>query len=268
MKLQIVESEKRSRRALNELVQFDSSFELLSNHNGLRKNKLHIAMGTSGSGKSTFVRSVLLDLIKKNPEKRILVFLTEETVDDFKDEMSRTQFSFDENCNLFVESDQTHGFKTVKNWFLFLEEIVLSLSIDLLIIDNITTFCLYNDQRANIQSQTISYLKRFTQSKQIATLMIAHTNSEVNDNCHRLINENDIRGSKSVINFCEFIYILQRFDINGFFYPTVRIKKARGQDPKNLIFLLKYNSEQRLYLSDLPITFKEFKDAYDKRNKL
>lgn len=265
MKFSLTKSEVNTLNTVSKTEMFKTGFNFLKAHNGLREEKMHLFMASTGAGKSTLTRSLILDCLKNNADKNILLVVSEESIDDVKAEFSRTDLIDIEKPNLFIIAEQTYP---EENFLLRLGEYIKNNNIHVMIYDNITTSFLYNDKKASEQFKIAKELKKITQHNFLVSILIAHTNAEINDNCSRLINENDIRGSKSIVNLVEFLYIMQRFELSGHFYPTIRIKKHRSQDPDDKMFRLVYNKATKLYQSDLKITFKEFKEAYDGRDKL
>ena len=79
---------------------------------------------------------------------------------------------------------------------------------------------------------------------------------------------NDIRGCKSIINVVQYCYILQRFHINEFYFPTLRITKHRGQTVDEKMYYITYDKEKNLYIEDRHLDFEEMKDNFKRRNVL
>ena len=57
-------SERDLHKEMKELLYFDSRFNFLRVHNGLRKSQYHLLIGPSGCGKSSLCRSVVADCAK------------------------------------------------------------------------------------------------------------------------------------------------------------------------------------------------------------
>jgi len=267
-KLLISKSEVETLNKTNNSTVFKSSFQFLRAHLGLREGKLHLLIGTTGGGKSTVVRSIILDFLKYNPTKNILLILSEETKKDLKGDICKTEFMQLKEPNLFIFSEQEENVTTVKDYFVTIENVIKENKIHALVFDNLTTSAIYNDKKPDEQFRISKIIKSLTQKYYLASLVIAHTNSQVSDNSRDLIEPNDIRGSKSIANICEFLYILQRFILSGYFYQTLRINKHRSQAPEEKIFRLNYSKVTNLYDYDMPITFKDFKEANNARDKL
>lgn len=264
----LTKGETATRRAIVNNVEIKSCFNFLKSHNGLRPGKLHLAIGTTGSGKSTLVRALVLDILKNNPEQSLVLYLSEENEEDLRDEFSQANVTFEKPVNLFVLSEDQHANASASDLLNLIENKVKTSKATVLIFDNITTSLAYNDQSPSDQFKFISKIKTLTKKLNIATLLIAHTNSQTSDNSNQLIKETDIRGSKSIVNLVEFLYIIQRFQIKEFYFTAIRIIKHRGQNITASVFRLVYQKAIRSFENDKEINFETFKEAFRERNHL
>lgn len=246
-------------------VHFASKFGFLNAHNGFRRGCMHLALGTTGGGKSTLTRSMLRDLIF-NPENKIHVgiWLSEETIDDYKAQLAQGMPSHDKLLNTEALSELDSPGMTELGFFEWLE----FNKPDVVIFDNITTSKFYMDKRPDAQAAFSTKLKSITKRLNIAMVVIAHTDSNVSDSQKGIININQIRGAKTICNLVEFAYILQRFEVGTGYFPTLRIVKSRSQTLIHNLYLLKYDPRLRSYTEDSPLDFKKFKEVYGQRNKL
>jgi len=253
---------------MSKTVQIKSSYAFLNAHNGLRKGFTHVVLGTTGGGKSTFVRSLIRDVLFGNSAKqKILFWATEESHEECLTEMSFGLPSCDalNSVSIFSESDEL---MSEKEYILYLTSLIEERQPDVFIMDNITTSAMYEGQSVRQQGAFSKHLKRICKINNVALVIIAHTGAEVSDNMPRLINENDIRGGKQIVNLCEFLYILQRFQIGESFFPTLRVKKHRGQDVDATMYSLSYDKHTRSFKNDNPIPFDRFKEMFKNRNVL
>lgn len=242
-----------------------SRFGFLNSHNGLRPGKLHTMMGVSGGGKSTMIRSMIRDFAfcKENTDKRMMVWLSEESVEDFRVEFSRSGLDHERLVSISIFSELDEQMTPTK-----FQEILVNQAPAVLLYDNITTSSFYADRTIRDQNRFCQWMKKLTKTENIATVMIAHTGANVNDSMNRLIEMNDIRGSKAIVNLSEFFYILQRFQLKESFFPTITISKSRGQDVVNRIYKLDYDKHFRSYTGDVAIDFEKFKKMFNERNRL
>jgi hypothetical protein len=140
--------------------------------------------------------------------------------------------------------------------------------VDIVFFDNVTTSEFYMDQDIETQSYFIKQLKEKTGAAKVPMVLVAHTGADITENSHRLISMNDIRGCKSIINLVQYCYILQRFHIADFYFPTLRITKHRGQTVENKMYYIEFCKEKNLYIKDRAINFEEMKENFKRRNVL
>jgi predicted ATP-dependent serine protease len=246
-----------------------TSFDFLKVHYGLRPGKLHALMGVTSGGKSTLVRSIVEDIYKNNNQlTRVLIWLSEESAEEYRHESDKLEINDTSKRSVQVISEQDFE----KPNQLYFIETVKSERPDILILDNITTSSFYNYQTPLEQQAFAKRIKKITQDLDIATLIVCHTGAQVNMNHCRLININDISGTKALPNLIQHFYIMQSMIVpNGqkdYIFNTVRVLKNRGYDMPTDIFLLKYNQEKRKYENGKTANFKDFKEIFSKRNKL
>ena len=260
------EDEQESYFTENEKTEFKSRLAFLNSHNGLRKNKTHLFIAPTGVGKSTFVRTLVRDVIFNNKDSRVFVWLTEETVDEFKSQLSYGLPSHEILNNIEIASEQESELEenTLKIW---LEDYISMSEPDVVICDNITTSKLYAEKKVSEQSKIAHWFKRLAGYGN-ALFLIAHTGAEVRENQSRLIDENDIRGSKAITTLVEFLYILQPIWVNQTLYQFLKIKKHRGQDLMHGLYRLNYKKDIKAFENDISVDFEKFADTFKLRNKL
>lgn len=245
-----------------------SELSFVSQHNGFRNGKLHLFLGTAGAGKSTLVRTILNDYLDNNAGDA-LVYLSEETLNDFASAIYQSNFDGVKGRRVDIISEVDFlvedGFKMNID-FLFRKFSETDASI--IIFDNITTSMLYNDRKPEEQSDFVHKLKVLAHRINKPIILIAHTSANVSRYTSSLISENDIRGSKSITNFVEFLYILQVFEVGENRISTLRNIKARDQEIAHHLHILFYNHKYRVYSATEPYKFEDFKEAFSKRNKL
>lgn len=260
--LETNETEKALFKENREYTAWFSKFSFLLQHNGFRPGGLHTFLGTTGGGKSTLMRSLLIDALKLNPGKTLGVYLSEESKDDL-----RASLSVLEGCDFSraeVVSELDGGPEVFRD---FVERIFAG-QYDLVIIDNLTTMNSYNDQKPERQYQVVQFLKKLAVDAGVAIIIVCHTDGKTQDNGNRLLSEIDLRGSKSLVNLTQFLYVMQRFKINENFFPTITIRKYRGHVIEHSLFLLKFNKKTMLFDADVSLPFEEFKKIFKMRNTL
>lgn len=246
-------------------IHFHSAFGFLNSHNGFRRGAIHLVIGNTSGGKSTLIRSLVRDLILHPKNKIHLgIWLSEESINEYKAMLSKGMPSTEEllRSEAFSEMDEMGA--TSETLFKWLEMI----RPDVLIYDNITTSRFYLDKKPEVQASFVLRLKEATKRLGMATILVAHTDSSVNQSHKGFIELNMVRGSKQISNMAEFAYILQRFQIKQEFFATIRTVKHRSQDLVHDLYSLIYDKRWASYIGDKDIDHDKFKEAYERRNKL
>jgi len=260
----ITKTERATLKAENEIIEFKTHLNFLRQHDGFRPGQLHLLLGSTSSGKSTLVRSILVDFISSNPDQGVFLYLTEETKHSFRTAMAYDDHGMD-LTNLEVYSEQDSEASAEKLLFM-LDEAAKS-GTRFLIMDNITTCEFYNDRSYDKQSWLVKELKKNLQRNHISCLCIAHTATGAQASS-KLIDGDDIRGNRSISNLAEYLYALQKFEKGKQIGQAIRLIKHRNHQPNENIFLLKFNKITKLFNQDLAISFEMFKEMFNARNKL
>lgn len=248
---------------------FKSELSFLNSHNGFRRGCFHVALGMPGGGKSTLRNTVILDFAKNNPDKKILLWLSEERVKDFKRDLSHMPEQNKEldNVYIFSEQDNFSKVKDIEKGVELFKELIIKSQCDLFVYDNITTSNIYGASFSD-QNNFISMLKNSLQNLSTSSFILAHTSSAIKQDHRSLIDMNDVRGTKDLTNYTEFLYVLQSFYVKEKTFTTLRTLKFRGQDCDNKMFALHYSKEKRIYDFDGSIDFEVFNGIFSKRNRL
>lgn len=270
MKIEATSEEMEALRESSENVFFPSYYKFLSNHNGFRKKNIHVFLGTSHGGKSTLVRSLILDLCLSEKPKPVLLILSEESVIEFMSEFFRSGIDPDKFTTLYVisEIDEAENFGSAQAFMKYVENYAIEKDIELLFFDNITTSICYMDRTPQEQAIVSIYFKKLAARLDLPVILIAHTGAQCTDNMNRLIEMNDIRGGKTLVNLAHFFYIMQNFHSGNIIASTIRICKHRGQDVVDKFYKLIYIPKARVYAKDERISFSDVKEIFKNRNKL
>lgn len=244
-------------------VNYNTKLKFLKTHNGLRDFKMHLLISPTHAGKSTAIRSILFDILSNNRNKKVLIWLTEETIDEFKSEFCNAFPSHSILDNVALISEQ-NGEPTSAEIKKNVIDAIAMTKCDLIIVDNITTSKTYNSGGFSSQQDTAEWLKRI--SKKHTIFLVAHTNT--GDFNNRFLTEQDIRGGKDIVNLSEFLYILQPITVGEKLFQFINIKKHRGQDTDGKMFRLYYNHILRIFDRDSLVTFSDIKEVFKQRNKL
>lgn len=258
------EIEASDRRQEKEEIHFETALNFLNSHNGFRPGKLHTFMGVSSGGKSTLLRSILWDLNINNPSETIGCIFSEETLDEVKTEVSKIRDECFNPSKITAISELNFDPFAFK----YFDQFIGDNHLNILAWDNCTTSSLYEGKNPDVQFKVIKEVKKLANRHNIPVIIFAHTDGKINDSYHSLINMNDIRGGKGIVNLSEFFYILQRFEIDSHIFPTIRLTKFRGHDVASRLYYLHYKSDRFIYGGDHSLSFEDFKEAYKKRNVL
>lgn len=259
----------------NQNLYYPTEFSFLAQHNGFRPGKMHLFLATAGAGKSTLGRTLLIDVLNSGTIERdhtnVLIWLTEEKRTEFLAEFHRTKFfknRKDLKKRIFIDSEfeqkQTDTFYLLKR----MEQLITKNDIKFIFMDNITTSRLYMGKRPDEQETIALELKRMASARGCPIVIFAHTNAEINNNIRRMINPNDIRGSKGIVNFSEFLYIMQTFHAGERRYTTIYLEKHRGHVINNRFFKMIYNPDRRAFDRDQPLDFESFKQIFKSKDDL
>ena len=270
LEIDITKENRSERMAKRKTRQFPTNIKLFSNHNGLRRNKMHLLIAPTGVGKSTFVRTMIIDFIEHNPEMKVLLWLTEETKEDFEDEFAfgMSDKVAENSENLHVISEQSMGEnETASDVYRSLNDVIEHFNYDLIIIDNLTTSKLYLGSSPKEQEHAAGWLKGLCKND-LALFVIAHSGGSVQENSSKLLDENDIRGNKTLPNLAEFLYILQPFYVGNRLFQFLITKKHRGQPIHSKYIGVKYDKETNTFKESAFVAFEELKKVFKLRNQL
>jgi len=265
---EITKSEKEVLVELQNTQHFRSGFQFLGCHKGFRPSSVHVVMGVSHGGKSTLIRTILLDLLLHNKDKQIGVWLSEETIMDFKTEMSHTKSLDNMNhLHLFSEMD-VPTFKDVKSLMNQINNFIEECKLDILFFDNVTTSFCYADRKVEQQSLVAQKFKNIASKYQVPVVLISHTRKGVSDNYDKQIDMSDIFGSSKLPRIANFFYIMQSYFTDEGRVNIINIAKHRGYPLNNKYFELVYYPKGRVFSIDRKIDFNRMKEIYKSRQRL
>lgn len=239
--------EMEARRDLANTNDWPSNFKFLNSYNGWRAGFAHLFIGNTHVGKSTFVRSLLIDAaIQENA--KILLYLSEESAADFKTEIAFVGKEIEalKKITIYSEQDNAPDQKTVN----VMQELVERIDPNLVFFDNLTTCNEYNISNPSQQANMTQKLKRFFTSKGIPWVIFAHTAKGATQP-RKLVEAEDIRGNSTLANEAQFCAGINKIeDMDGTITSVLRLLKHRGQSVHDKIYTMNYNSRTRLYHGD------------------
>ena len=249
---------------------FSTRYNFLKSHNGFRKGNLHTFLGTSGGGKSTLMRSILLDLLNnmKGKDDFILLWLSEERARDYHRELRQSgiPYKYLAKIKFYSEIDDIdNGSKDVLKKMRWL---IREKKPKIFVYDNITTSMEYANVSVPQQGDFFNELKKISAEADIPFVITAHTNGSIGESYEGMIEQNNIRGSKMPAMTSEYFYIMQSFYIDDERFNTIKITKFRGNPINHRLFEINYEPEMRIFNADKKLNFDTFKEVFKKRNKL
>lgn len=249
-------------------IQVKTRFNFLQEINGLRTGGITGVLGTTGSGKSTLVKTMIIDTLK---DERALVWLSEETSVDYM--MSMIMLGEEikrDNLAFFVEQDidqdERQRLKTPQAVLKFIQDRIIESESRFVFFDNLTTSGLYSDFTPSQQSEIVTGLNNFCKEFDICFVAVLHTRKEVNASWPKLIEGEDVRGSAQSFQQAIYFFVLQGFRVGSSFHTFVTIKKARINSAEKLFFKLVYKNKS--YVSDCSCSFEDMNSIFKMRNIL
>lgn len=253
-------------------VHFFTTFSHLDAHYGIRRGCYSIYMGTTGSGKSSLIKSIAVQTSTPK-DTTVLMWLSEEKKAKYAkgmDTYCKVSGADISRIKFFEESSLDH--EKIKNHEDFLsafKEVIIASGADAVFIDNLTSSRLYSTQTSLWdQSKTVNALKRISQDLDIAIVGLIHTDSKVSDNQGRLFTTEDTRGSKQIGIEASYFYSLQKFTSNEEIYLTLRTLKFRDHDNAGGTYLLNYDPRFSIYVGDVKVDFERINQIFKKRDNL
>lgn len=252
-----------------------TGFRFIDDHKGFRKQRMHVLMATTGVGKTTLSRSLLIKMLESG--KKVFLYSSEETLVEIKTELAQSTVSDSSLKHLtFLHEDEVLAYcgndeNNIDSFMEYLRFKLARAQPDLLLVDNLTTSVFY-DGKINVATKLVAFFKTYLRESDTAGLFIAHTKDGSDDN-KGYISASDVRGSKSLTNKAEFLYVYQRIkhttaDGKMRFYPIITVDKSRGYDCRGRKYRLKYNPGTQCYVDDAPIDHNAFNELYASRDQL
>jgi hypothetical protein len=262
----------RAAVADSQVKHFNTTFEHLGKHFGIRRGCFSLYMGTTSCGKSSLMKTLSAQA-SATPGVQVLHWLSEEK----KEKYAKGMDSYCQAAGIditkirwFEESSLEMGaYKKHEDFLGAFKDIVVASGADIVFIDNISTSRLYGAETPLWdQAKTVTTLKRLSQDLDIAIVCVIHTSSNVSDNMGRLFTTEDVRGSKSIGIEASYFYSLQKFTRNNEIFLTLRTLKFREHDNAGGTYLLKYDPRFSVHTGDLEIDFNKVNEIFKNRDHL
>lgn len=196
----------------NEVIYFPSSFNHLKDHCGFRPGILHVLIGPKGGGKSSLIKSWLLELLSQ--KRRVFLHLSEESTKQYLMAVVKALDSNVKNHDAIEEATQglvvqsENSFDNQyqqKEMISSLEYDLRSAEAEILFIDNFTTSVM-SRQGIGAEAEEITKLRALAEKLNIPVIIIAHTSKDYR-NKEIAIGEN-VRGNMTISNTGAIIYTI------------------------------------------------------------
>lgn len=254
---------------------FHSRLKCFSDHYGLRKGELHAIVGPKGGGKSTFIKTILLDLIASR--KKIFLQLSEESVQKYvlilHNIFEKTLGSGDKANevmkNLHIESELEMDLK-LKNptaYFKRLDALMHEGLYDVFLFDNFTTSFLSNTGKFEIESNAGNMFKALADKFSIPVLVVYHTAKTARVN-EKLLDADDVRGSANAVNISSYTYLVTTFFNEKPTRAFITVDKARYHQKSNKArYEMNYDTELGVFTGDMVSSYEIMQNIVNRYKK-
>lgn len=262
--------ERDIRKDLNDRMWIKTSYNFLMSHKGFRPGMLHGLLGLTSGGKTTMIRSLVMDFLHFSAEDdQVLLWLSEESRENYKNNISYSGFSNEEmhkkhkQVQLFSEVDSNKMSPQDKKKVI--EDHLTHGNYKLMILDNISTSPLFGGSHKSYEAG-VDWLKALAHKTNVAILIVMHTAKNTSQD--KLIQPEDARNSGRLPNVCEYFYILQGFTVESQRHTFLRVAKHRNHNIVDSLFDLQYSPKHRIFFKDNAKKFSEFKKLFKARDRL
>ncbi len=247
--------------------EFKSNLRCFSDHKGLRRGEIHTVIGPKGGGKSTFIKTMIIEMLMN--KKNVYCFLSEEKTDFYKMPIYRafrnvTKCDEKSNSYLYKLSLETQykldkHMRNAKAFCNQLEIYVKELNLDCIVFDNFTTSFL-GELDPNGQSAVIARFKEIAIKFDIPFVLVIHTAKGTDIN-RALIDGENVRGSATTVNMGSYNYIISAFFRVKPVRVFITIDKARYHKESNkAVYELYYDSELEIFTRDQKSNYEQITD--------
>jgi ABC-type iron transport system FetAB ATPase subunit len=243
---------------------FKSGLNVFSDHNGFIDGELHTFIGTKGSGKSTWSKTIMCELAYA--EKGTLLYVSEERKNKYLQGINRvfrlssatpeqTKNYLD---NIIVVSEIDEKIKDETTFFTMLKELVESCELDIIIIDNFTTSFM-SELPINKQSAILRRIKAMADVLNIPVVMFFHT-AKLSD--PKRLDGDNVRGSATAINIGSYNYLINQHKQGERLRNFVYTEKARYHSKANKnMYEIFYDNNLGIFTKSEKITLSEYNEV-------
>lgn len=250
------------------LIDFKSGLQVFIDHRGFRRGEVHTLVGTKGSGKSTWSKTILSELAAS--ERGVLLYISEENREKYVLDLNRC-FRLNNNTsinakryldNIIVKSELDFTPDEPEIFFETIEKIIELGNIECFVFDNFTTAYL-SELPIQQQSKLLRRFKELANKCNIPVVLFFHTSKKTNT---KDLDGDSVRGSATAINVGSYNYVIYQhktaMGIRNFIYT----EKARYHNKANKqLYEAMYNVNVGMFTSCRPLTMEEYKDIISEK---
>lgn len=242
---------------------FKSGLTVFSDHNGFIDGELHTFIGTKGSGKSTWSKTILCELAWLG--KGVLLYISEERKNKYLQAVNRV-FRLSKSKpeeiknyleNIIVVSEIDEKIKTEDQFFSLVDKLVENCELDILLIDNFTTSFM-SELPINQQSSILRKIKAMADELNIPIVMFFHT-AKLSD--PKRLDGDNVRGSATAINIGSYNYLISQYKNNTSLRNFVYTEKARYHSKANKnMYEVFYNQDLGIFTKSEKIDLLDYQE--------
>jgi len=250
---------------------FKSSLKVFKDHNGFIDGELHTFIGTKGSGKSTWSKTIIADLLYQ--EKNVFLCISEERKDKYLSVLNegmikvvKTDDKLEEIMDkLFVYSEMDSPSTNENELLVFLEDVIREANIDILIFDNFTTSFM-SELPINTQSKVLRSFKFLADKCNIPVILFFHT-SKLHDS--KKLDGDNVRGSGTAINIGSYNYLITQFKDGSLLRNFIYTEKARYHSLSNKkMYEMVYNDTAGMFTNCSEYYIEDYKELINGGKKI
>jgi len=259
---------------LHDTQKYRSKLNFLNDHNGLRPGEIHTILGPKGGGKSTLVRTIIIEILQNM--KKAYCFLSEEETHIYKAPIYKVFKKIIESkiSNQALVEEKTNSFMTnlliesqfnlrpenrrLYGFIARLEFIIKEKDIQVFIMDNTTTSFI-NRLKIDQQAEAIELLKEIAVKYSIVIILVLHTAKGTDIN--KIILDGDhVRGNATSINMGSYNYLIQtyfRCEPPRVFLTTDKARYHQKANKK--VYELHYDRDLEMFTHDIKSDYNQIK---------
>lgn len=242
---------------------FKSGLDVFSDHNGFRRGEVHTFVGTKGSGKSTWAKTLLSEMAWS--EKGVLLYISEEDTEKYVLALNR-MFRLNKSTaletkryldNIIILSEMEASITEQETFFNHVEEVIKACEIDAFVFDNFTTAFL-SELNINEQSRLLRKFKEIAIKYNIPVILFFHTSKNTDP---RKLDGDSIRGSATAINIGSYNYVIYQHKDTSAIRNFIHTEKARYHNKANKkVYEVMYNYDLGIFTKCSKITMQDYKE--------